>query len=166
MIQRRNLTGQRFGRLVAVADVGSRNGGRLWLCRCDCGNDTAVTQGNLVAGGTVSCGCYRVRLGQNRKHGESKRSRLYTIWAGMKQRCAPATGKRGWKDWEHYGGRGITVCEAWQDYEPFRDWALANGYADDLTLDRIDVDGNYEPGNCRWATLSEQRKNRRDVPTC
>lgn len=92
-----------------------------------------------------------------RTHGESHKTRLYRCWKHMRGRCNRPT----CKDYPNYGGRGITICPEWDDYVVFRDWALSNGYADDLTLDRIDCDKNYEPGNCRWIPMAEQSRNRR-----
>ena len=158
-----DLTGQRFGRLIVKEHV-KRNpncpsGG--WLCLCDCGNETIFATNPLTSGRVKSCGCYnRERLvGShiNQTHGMSK-TRLFTTWRNMRVRCYSEKDKR----YPHYGGRGITVCDEWRDsFEAFRDWALANGYNDDLTIDRIDPDGNYEPSNCRFITRAENNKNRR-----
>ena len=159
-----DLTGQRFGRLTVLECCGrSKDGQKVYLCRCDCGTEKAVKSGNLRSGNTESCGCLSAEktIERSRKrllvHGGCG-TRLYGIWADMRQRC---TCKRA-INWHLYGGRGIKVCEEWNnDFTAFRDWALENGYSDKLQLDRIDNDGNYEPGNCKWSSRVEQGNNRR-----
>lgn len=153
MTKRVDLTGKRFGRMVALRYEGNRK----WLCRCDCGNEKVVFGLDLRQGKTQSCGCLqRERTSEaNRRH-YGKGTRLHNIWCGMKERCFNPNFER----FHRYGGRGITVCDEWKtSFITFRDWALSNGYRDDLTLDRINNDGNYEPRNCRWATAKEQFKN-------
>lgn len=156
MSELRDLTGKKFGRLTVLelAMRGSR--GTKWLCRCDCGNETVVFGGNLTRGNTLSCGCLRYeRLREGiTSHGLSG-SRLHSIWCGMRKRCNNPKAMR----YERYGGRGITICDEWlDDFAAFHAWAMANGYRDDLSIDRIDNDGDYEPGNCRWITLSENTR--------
>lgn len=161
----KDLTGKRFGRLVAVKCVGrTTNGNAKWLCKCDCGGEKVVASWGLVSGRTHSCGC--IKREQNEKmfttHGESgkAKTRLYRIWAGMKTRCYNHN-----EEWAYskYGARGIRVCNEWlNSYEAFRDWALSHGYRDDLSIDRIDFMGDYCPENCRWADAKQQARNTRN----
>lgn len=163
-----DLTGRRFGRLVAIKRVGSISGKAAWLCRCDCGGKATVPSSSLTSGNTRSCGCIhseQVAAGNRARatHGGG-RSRLYAVWHSMKQRCYD----KARKDYANYGGRGIRVCDEWlHDFAAFRDWAMASGYKPDApygscTLDRVDVDGDYEPNNCRWADAKTQANNRRN----
>lgn len=156
--------GQRHGSLVVLGEAPAIHVAkwrvRMARCRCDCGAETIVRLDYLRSGHTTSCGCRRAHsaVSTHKTHG-STGTRLHGIWAGMKARCAnPRV-----KSYRYYGAKGVAICAEWQEFEPFRDWAMANGYRDDLTIDRIDPFGNYEPGNCRWITKSEQRYNRRDT---
>ena len=164
-----DLTGQRFGRLLAIEKVGTANSGHaLWLCLCDCGNYHTTTS-NQLQSGTSSCGCLqRERASQSAKSRTGKKIckrysvgqehyRLHQCYKDMFNRCYNQNNK----SYKRYGNRGICICDEWlNDFYSFRDWALANGYSDDLTIDRIDVNGNYEPSNCRWVTVKAQNNNR------
>ena len=158
-----DLTGLKFGRLTVLKRVESplyKCGKHpvSWLCECDCGNTKIAQSRNLKAGITKSCGCYYTEVSSHHpKHGLSG-TRLESIWRTMKQRCNNPNSK----SYKYYGGRGIKICEEWNKpsgVECFAEWALANGYKDNLTLDRINTNGNYEPSNCRWVTMREQNRN-------
>lgn len=163
MAKMKNLRGQRFGRLVAREPVAKNQQGRvLWLCDCDCGLDAVVSSDCLVKGTTLSCGCLNHEnhiLRPNRTTHGQWGTRLYRIWKKMKSRCHNPNDPDYQK---YYGSRGITVCAEWRNsFQAFHDWAIGAGYADTLSLDRIDNDKGYSPENCRWATAKEQRHNQR-----
>lgn len=167
-----DLTGQKFERLTVLGIAykkhnKSKNGKNTGLtyfykCKCDCGNETIVSARNLRTGNTKSCGCLgkeirRKTIENGTKHNLHK-TRLYRIWCQMKTRCFCVNSP----SYKYYGGRGITVCYEWQiDFLNFYNWAINNNYSDNLSIDRINVDGNYEPNNCRWATTKEQALNKR-----
>ena len=162
MSRRKELTGKTFGRLTVLQYHSTNKYGKaLWLCQCECGQRKIVIGENLNAGRTQSCGCYnRERsIEANTIHGMTG-TRLYECWLGMKKRCDDVNNK----EYPNYGGRGIAYCKEWAEFEPFKNWALNNGYSDKLTLDRIDVDKEYSPSNCRWSTWGEQAKNKRVSP--
>lgn len=145
--------GLKYGHLT-IEDYSYKD--KMFVCRCDCGNEKKVKPTLLFMKKYVCCGL-NCKYHQE-QYDRSSKERLNQIWRGMKQRCYnPKSQGYRW-----YGARGITICDEWrEDYQAFKSWALENGYADDLTIDRIDSDGNYEPSNCRWATYKQQSETSR-----
>jgi len=161
----KDLSGKRYGRLTVIKPCGKNKYGKyMFLCKCDCGNDCITLGNGLQCGNTLSCGCLRLEKSLEKvraltKHNMSN-TRIYNIWHTMIQRCYYLKHK----SYRNYGGRGITVCDEWQGKhgaENFINWAMVNGYADSLTIDRIDNDKGYSPDNCRWVTMKVQENNTR-----
>lgn len=151
--------GQKFGRLTVVSSLGFIDGFIRYSCICDCGNTKIIPKSRLLTGNTKSCGCLRREVtGAKRKTHNMSETRLNRIWRAMKYRC----NSPNCSDHAIYYDRGIRVCDEWKnDFMSFYSWAIENGYRDDLSIDRIDNDKGYEPNNCRWATILEQRHNQR-----
>ncbi len=168
-----NLVGKKFGMLTVIAfsHREARKGGSYrwyWVCQCECGNVvTRRSDGLKDKKVVVSCGCYRKKIleqhnfkinNPNKTHGQTK-TRLYKIYAKMKERCYDPN----YPERHLYGGRGIKICNEWLDsFEVFRDWSLTHGYAEHLSIDRIDPNKDYEPSNCRWADVYQQANNKRN----
>lgn len=164
-LEQSKYIGKRFGRLTVINFIRKDDKGRrVWRCKCDCGKERITYTSNLTSGRVKSCGCLSAEISKDlankytTKHGKTH-ERIYTIWLNMRARCNSqyAVG------YKNYGGRGIKVCKEWDySFEKFYEWAISNGYTDSLTLDRKDVNGNYEPDNCRWISQKEQQNNRRN----
>lgn len=149
--------GERYGRLVIVRETKRTSIKRRFLCQCDCGSLIKVNLNSLRLGDIKSCGCLLKESGKrNWIHGYWKH-RLYGIWAGIKQRCLNPK----CNTYKYYGARGITICQEWTTFNSFLKWALPSGYKNELTIERIDCNGNYKPGNCTWIPMEEQSGNTR-----
>ena len=154
-----DLTNQRFGRLVALKrDITSKK--TKWLCQCDCGNVKSIALTHLRSGSSTSCGCYQKEKAReaNIKHG-GRGTSLYNRWKAIRQRTTNPHDV-GYKN---YGGRGIKMCDEWDNFQNFYDWCIQNGYKRELELDRIDNNKGYDPSNCRWVTKIVNNNNKRKV---
>lgn len=151
--------GNRYGKLTVIS-YEVKNGKAYWKCKCDCGNMTSVAGDKLRRGITKSCGCIQRshrKEGFHKSHGMTE-TRLYSEWCNMKARCNNPRNIM----YKNYGGRGIKVCEEWRKFENFMEWAISHGYTDELTIERKNVNGNYEPSNCEWIPRDKQYLNRTD----
>ena len=160
----KDISGIKFNRLTAIKYEYTRNKKVYWLCKCECGKEKVVAYTSLKRGNTKSCGCLKHERAVsfysqlNRKHG-MKDTKIYKQWLGMKARCY----SKYTSGYKNYGGRGIQVCEEWKSsFLNFYNWAINNGYSNGLTIERVNLNGNYEPRNCKWITNEEQQNNKRN----
>ena len=153
-----DLNSKVFGRLGVVAKCDPKGDGAIWWdCECQCGQKKEVRGSDLNRGFVQSCGCWKAEMPKTRATHGASGTRLYRIWQAMKDRTGNSNASR----YAYYGGRGIYLCQEWHYFEAFQKWSLSNGYRDDLSIDRINNNGNYEPANCQWATQQTQVHNRR-----
>lgn len=154
-----DITDKRFGKLIAIRRTGTTPYGKaIWLCKCDCGNYKEIDGSSLRRGNTKSCGCLVIENHPRKYFKEiPHKKKLYKIYNGIKQRCY----NKNCPNYKNYGARGIKMCDEWlNDFKKFYNWAIENNFEENLTIDRINVNGNYKPSNCRWLTIEEQQQNR------
>ncbi len=159
----KDLTGMKFGRLTVLEKSEPFRGrdGKVqcagWMCRCDCGKEVRIRANSLLMGHTKSCGCLNREKPSNHITHHMSNTKIYMVWKGIKARCLNPDNER----YKYYGGRGITVCKEWlEDFMNFYNWAMANGYSENLTIERKDVNGNYCPENCYWISFERQAFNK------
>ena len=153
-----SLIGKKFNSLTIIKiESHNKSGHYKLLCKCDCGNEKSIRADRVIKNITKTCGCQNKGYNYNLNGLSRKYNNLYSLWNTMRHRCYNPKNKK----YKNYGARGIRVCDEWKySFEPFLNWALNNGYKKGLTIDRIDVNGNYEPINCRWTTLLMQARNK------
>ena len=149
----KDLSNQTFGYLTVISFDGIRNKHTYWLCRCCCGKQRSLQTSRLTTNKVTSCGCMNPRTQKSMVISSHKR--LYSVYSSMLSRCENPKSI----SYKYYGERGVTICDEWHDYAVFKEWALANGYNDTLSIDRIDNNKGYSPDNCRWIPLGDQHKN-------
>lgn len=164
-----DLIGKTFNRLTVLEFAGrDKHKSRIWNCACECGGTATASTNSLKRGNTKSCGCLQkekaAKSGKKfltvhglSKHPNGKKTRLFRIWTGIKTRCLNPNDHA----FPRYGGRGILLCKEWMDFAVFHEWAINNGYKDNLTIERVDLNGNYEAANCKWITKGDQANNRK-----
>lgn len=151
-----DISGQTFGRLKVIKYTRRKNSYTMFLCKCECGNEKEVSSHHLKRGNTISCGCYQKEKNHEKKHGETG-TKIYGLWSSIKQRCYNPKNQA----FDNYGGRGIKMCDEWQDFISFKKWLMKSGYKEGLTLERLDFNSDYTPENCTFIPLEQQTKNTR-----
>ena len=151
----KDLTGKKFGKLTVLHFAYIKNQKSYWLCQCKCGNQKIINGAVLSFGLVYSCGCAKKEATATHKKSDTK---IYRVFISMKSRCYNPKSKA----YKYYGARGIKICDEWlNNFMNFYNWAINNGYKEGLSIDRIDVNGNYSPDNCRWTTNKKQSRNTR-----